>query len=178
MKSFRRKCFALIVIIGTILLVCVITYKKLKSELNTSKDSQEHKVLQDILLTKIVNSWRSRTTSENNGENSQTNGAALTSIIPSRGIYETIPFNNSLSILDTIYISVKTSTKFHNDRLAPLLVTWMQPLNPDQVIVCTITYDRLKTDIKMCYLTAIRDHFRQNTCDLICEKTTVKTPQI
>ena len=143
MKLCRRKCFGLFVIVAILLLVCAVTltYKELKSELNTLKDFQEHKVLQDIERTTIVNSWRSRKTSVNRGENSQTNGAPLTSIIPSRGIYETVLFNNSLSILDTIYISVKTSTKFHNDRLAPLLVTWMQPLNPDQVSVCTIMYD-------------------------------------
>ena len=145
MKLYRRKWFAFFVIFVILLLLCVITYKKVKSELNTLTYSQEYKAtLQDIQRTTIVNSWHSRTTSEKHSESIQTKAAPLTSIIPSRGIYETILFNNSLSILNTIYISVKTSTKFHNDRLAPLLVTWMQPLNPDQVSVCTKIYLRPK----------------------------------
>ena len=37
---------------------------------------------------------------------------------------------------DKIYISVKTSTKYHKKRLAPLLVTWMQTVKPHQVCVC------------------------------------------
>lgn len=143
MKFCRRKWFAFLVIFFILLLLCLITYKKVKSHLSTLTDSQEYKpALQDIQRTTIVNSRRSRTTSEKHGESIQTKGTPPTSIIPSRGIYETILFNNSLSILNSIYISVKTSTKFHNDRLAPLLVTWMQPLNPDQVSVCTIIYDR------------------------------------
>ena len=37
---------------------------------------------------------------------------------------------------DKIYITVKTSTKYHKKRLAPLLVTWMQTVKPHQVCVC------------------------------------------
>ena len=36
---------------------------------------------------------------------------------------------------DKIYITVKTSTKYHKKRLAPLLVTWMQTVKPHQVCV-------------------------------------------
>ena len=36
---------------------------------------------------------------------------------------------------DKIYITVKTSTKYHKQRLAPLLVTWMQRVKPYQVYV-------------------------------------------
>ena len=43
---------------------------------------------------------------------------------------------------DKIYITVKTSTKYHKKRLAPLLVTWMQTVKPHQVCVCGyVLYD-------------------------------------
>ena len=38
---------------------------------------------------------------------------------------------------EKIYITVKTSTKYHQQRLAPLLVTWMQRVKPHQVCVIT-----------------------------------------
>ena len=50
-----------------------------------------------------------------------------------------------LETLKSIYLSVKTSKKFHEKRLAPLLVTWMQTLNPNQVRIDVIQTIRGKS---------------------------------
>lgn len=50
-----------------------------------------------------------------------------------------------LETLKSIYLSVKTSKKFHQKRLAPLLVTWMQTLNPHQVRIDVIQTVRGKS---------------------------------
>ena len=41
--------------------------------------------------------------------------------------------SKSVRVLRSIYISVRTARKSHRSRLAPLLVTWMQTIRPDQV---------------------------------------------
>ena len=66
--------------------------------------------------------------------------ANVGSLILSRKLWKANPKNHSskcyrvdLEKLNSIYLSVKTSKNFHQKRLAPLLVTWMQALNPHQV---------------------------------------------
>ena len=63
-------------------------------------------------------------------------------LIPNRKVWKAYRKNRSskcyqvdLEQLNSIYLSVKTSKNFHQARLAPLLVTWMQAVNPDQVRV-------------------------------------------
>lgn len=41
--------------------------------------------------------------------------------------------SKSVQVLKSIYVSVRTARKSHRTRLAPLLVTWMQTISPDQV---------------------------------------------
>ena len=42
---------------------------------------------------------------------------------------------NFVQVLSSVYVSVRTATKSHQTRLAPLLVTWMQTVSPDQVSI-------------------------------------------
>ena len=69
----------------------------------------------------------------------------LSSSMSSRKLWKANPKNQSskcyqvdLEKLNSIYLSVKTSKRFHQKRLAPLLVTWMQALNPHQVRIDVI----------------------------------------
>lgn len=58
----------------------------------------------------------------------------LSSLISSRKLWKASKcYQVDLEKLNSIYLSVKTSKNFHQKRLAPLLVTWMQVLNPHQV---------------------------------------------
>ena len=43
--------------------------------------------------------------------------------------------SKSLQVLRSIYVSVRTAIKSHRSRLAPLLVTWLQTISPDQVSI-------------------------------------------
>ena len=43
--------------------------------------------------------------------------------------------SNFVQVFRSIYVSVRTATKSHQTRLAPLLVTWMQTISPDQVSI-------------------------------------------
>ena len=43
--------------------------------------------------------------------------------------------SKSVQVLKSIYISVRTAIKSHRSRLAPLLVTWLRTISPDQVSI-------------------------------------------
>ena len=43
--------------------------------------------------------------------------------------------SKSVQVLRSIYVSVRTARKSHRTRLAPLLVTWMRTISPDQVSI-------------------------------------------
>lgn len=36
-----------------------------------------------------------------------------------------------------IFVSIKTTQKYHATRLPPILLTWLQTINPQQVCMCT-----------------------------------------
>lgn len=38
---------------------------------------------------------------------------------------------------EDIYVSIKTTQKYHTTRLPPVLFTWLQTINPQQVPTCT-----------------------------------------
>ena len=46
----------------------------------------------------------------------------------------------SVRVLNGIYISVRTSIMSHRSRLAPLLVTWLQTISPNQVSIKNNSY--------------------------------------
>ena len=64
---------------------------------------------------------------------------------------------------DKIYITVKTSTKYHKKRLAPLLVTWMQTVKPHQVCVCVCVY------VCMCVVMCLYDCVCMCMCNICTE---------
>ena len=43
--------------------------------------------------------------------------------------------SKSVQVLKSIYVSVRTAIKSHQTRLAPLLITWLRTISPDQVSI-------------------------------------------